>query len=71
MFPGTRMSSLMSGIDFLRARRAVAVDDEARIVLLHQGGVERVRHQAGRRGDADVPGDVALAFRFRNSEPAQ
>src|ERR1019366_10281344 len=56
---------------FLRARRTVAVDNQARIVLLHQGGVERVRHQAGNRGDANVPGDVALAFGFRNAEPTE
>src|SRR5258708_249299 len=52
----------------LRARRAVAVDDKARIVLLHQGGVERVRDHAAEPGDADVPGDVALALGFRNAE---
>src|SRR5258706_6479612 len=52
----------------LRARPAVAVDDKARIVLLHQGGVERVRDHAAERGDADVPGDVALALGFRNAE---
>ncbi len=34
----------------------VAVDDKARIVLLHQGGVECVRDHAAERGDADVPG---------------
>jgi hypothetical protein len=39
--------------------------------LLHQCGVEGVRYQTGHRGDADVPGDVALAFRFRNAKPAQ
>ena len=55
----------------LRARRAVAVDDQARIVLLHQGGVEHVRHEAGNRGDADVPGDVVLAFGFRKAEPTE
>src|SRR6266853_6433260 len=37
-------------------RRAVAVDDKARIVLPHQGGVERVRDHAAEPGDADVPG---------------
>src|SRR6266436_3024827 len=55
----------------LRARRAVAVDDKARIVLLHQGGVERVRDHAAEPGDADVPGDVAFALGFRNAEPTE
>jgi hypothetical protein len=55
----------------LRARRAVAVDDKARIVLLYQGGVERVRDHAAEPGDADVPGDVAFALGFRNAEPAE
>jgi hypothetical protein len=41
------------------------------IVLLYQGSAERVCQLAARCGDADVPGDVALAFRFRNAEPAQ
>src|SRR5471032_612967 len=54
-----------------RAWRSVAVNDEARIILLHQGGVERVRHKAADRGDADVPGDVALAFAFRNAESTE
>src|SRR5229473_2484233 len=55
----------------LRARRAVAVDDKARIVLLHQGGVERVRDHAAEPGDADVPGDVAFALGFWNAEPME
>src|ERR1700730_5052453 len=46
----------------LRARRAVAVDDEARIVLLNQRGIERFRYEPADRADADVPGDMALAF---------
>src|SRR6266852_8112587 len=44
----------------LRTRRAVAVDDKARIVLLHQGGVECVRDHAAERGDADFPSDVRI-----------
>jgi hypothetical protein len=55
----------------LRARHAVAVDDKARIVLLHQGGVERVRDQAAGCRDADVPRDVAFALGFRNTEPTE
>jgi hypothetical protein len=43
----------------LRTRCTVAVDDKARIVLLHQGSVECVRDHAAERGDADVPGHVA------------
>jgi len=38
----------------------VAVDDKARIVLLHQGGVECVRDHAAERGDADFPSDVRI-----------
>src|SRR5258708_33484614 len=55
----------------LPARRAVAVDDKARIVLLHHGGVERVLDHPAEPGDADVPGDVALALRLRNPQLPQ
>src|SRR5271165_2880850 len=55
----------------LRARRTVAVNHEARVVLLNQYGIERVRNEAADRADADIPGDVALAFGFRNPEPIE
>ena len=38
--------------------------NEARIVLLNQRGIERVRYEPADRADADVPGDMALAFGF-------
>ena len=65
------MSSLISGIERRRVRRAVAVDDEARIVLLDQRRIERVRQKPAETGDADVPGDVPLAFGLGNAEPAE
>ena len=55
----------------LRTRRAVAVDDQARIVLLHDGGIQRIRQMGGDAGDADVPGDVAHGFGFRNAESTE
>jgi hypothetical protein len=38
---------------------------------LHQGNVERRRHEARHCGDADVPGNVALAFSLRDAKPAE
>jgi hypothetical protein len=55
----------------LRARRAIAVDDETRIVLLNHRGIERVRYDVADRTTANVPGDVAFAFGFRNPEPTE
>ena len=55
----------------LRARRAITVDDETRIILLNQSGIECVRHNAADRGDTDVPGNVAFAIARRNSELSQ
>jgi hypothetical protein len=46
-----------------RARRPVAVDDEAGIVLPDEHRVERVRHPSADRAHADIPGDVAFEFR--------
>jgi hypothetical protein len=40
--------------------RPVAVDDEARIALCDQMGVEPLRQRFDDPGDADVPGDVTL-----------
>jgi hypothetical protein len=55
----------------LRSRHAVAVNDQARAILLHQSGVELVREKAADRGDADIPGDVTLEFSRRNTEPTE
>src|SRR4029434_1398223 len=52
----------------LRARHAIAVDDETRIILLYQGGVECVCHEAANGGDTDVPRDVAFAFCCRDTK---
>jgi len=52
-------------------RVAVAVDDEAGIGLQDGGGVEVAGEAFGDAGDADVPGDVALAFGFRHAEVVQ
>jgi len=47
-----------------RIQRAVAVDDEARIILLDQRRAKRVRQKPAETGNADIPGDVPLAFRL-------
>src|SRR5258708_12076196 len=48
----------------LRARPAVAVDDKARIVLLHQGGLERVPDHPAERAHPHFPRHVAPPLRF-------
>jgi hypothetical protein len=40
-------------------------------LLLHQRSVENVRCETADRRAADVRGDVALQFGFRNSEPIE
>ena len=70
VLPGIAVDSLIAGITKLR-RAAIAIDDEARIVLLDKRGAERVRQAAPEPGDADIPGDVALQFRRDETEPAE
>jgi hypothetical protein len=54
-----------------RVRRAIAVDDEARIILLDQRRAERVRQKPTEIGNVDVPGDVPFAFRLGNTQTAE
>src|SRR6202048_2115333 len=68
MFPGTRVNSLRSRIDVPRPRRSVAVDNQSGIVLLNDDGIERFSDQAANRADADVPGNVTLAFGIGKAE---
>jgi hypothetical protein len=51
-------------------RRPVAVDDQPRIVLPDQRRIERDGQEPAHTGDADVPGDVPLAFGHVDAEPA-
>ena len=50
---------------------AVAVDDQARIVLRYQSGIERGGHLLRDSQAADVPGNVPLQFRFRQTQVAE
>ena len=68
MFPGTRVNSLRSRIDVPRSRRSVVVDNQSKIVLPNDDGIERFSDQAANRADADVPGNVTLAFGIGKAE---
>src|SRR5262249_60723326 len=52
-------------------RVAVAVDDEARIVLPDERRIEATRERDPDRADADVPGDMARGFGRRQAEPVE
>ncbi len=53
------------------ARGPVAVDDEARINLVNQAGVEARRQAPGERQGADVPGDVQIERGLGKTESAE
>src|SRR5947209_13731059 len=44
------------------------VDDQSGIVLPNDDGIERLSGQAANRADADVPGNVTLAFGIGKAE---
>ena len=50
---------------------AIAVDDQARIGLQDSGRVQRGRQVLGDLCDANVPGDMALHLRVRDTKPAE
>ena len=50
---------------------AVAVDDEPRVALHDQMGVEMFRERLRDAGNADVPGDMARQFALRQAEVAE
>ena len=52
-------------------RRAVAVDDEPRVALHDQMGVEMFRQRLRDAGNADVPGDVPHQFALGQAEIAE
>ena len=52
----------------LRARRPVAVDGEAGIILPYDHCAKRFSEQTADRARADIPGDVTLAFGLLKAE---
>jgi hypothetical protein len=54
-----------------RVRLAVAVDHQPRIGLADETGVEARRQPLAGRGDADVPGDVAVHLGHRDAQIAE
>ena len=71
MFPGIAVTLPISEIDVSEPGRRSQSMMRRGVILLHHGGVEGVRHQTADPRDTDVPGDVTLAFAFRNAEPAE
>src|SRR6202043_3819398 len=46
----------------------IAIDQQSRIVLANDDGVERRSHEGTHRPDAHIPGDVAAAFGLGEAE---
>ena len=65
------MCSLISTIERRHGKVAIAVDDEARIDLPDEGGVEPVGEEARRALDADIPGDVTVELAVMEPESAE
>src|SRR5882724_7640246 len=51
--------------------RAVAIIDEPRITLQHEGGAEKVSGSPGDRFGADIPGDVPRELRLGEAKRAE